>query len=314
VKVFVTGSTGAIGRLLIPALIRQGHGVVALVRTSEKAKQIDAQGAEAVVADALDEAQLTSAVVHAKPDVIIHQLTSLAKAGNLRKFDQEFELTNRMRTEVTATLLGAARAVGVRRFIAQSFCGWPFARVGSAIKDEADALDDNPPANFRKSLKAIQYLESAVERTTNLHAVALRYGFLYGPGSAISRDGSIVNAVLSRKLPIVGSGTGVWSFIHIADAVQATIAAVIQGDPGIYNVVDDDPAPVAEWLPALAATLGAKAPFRIPLWLGRIAIGEGGVSMMTRVRGGSNKKAKCQLRWQPEHCSWRQGFVSGLDK
>ncbi|HEV8579720.1 MAG TPA: NAD(P)-dependent oxidoreductase [Thermoanaerobaculia bacterium] len=311
-KVFVAGGTGAVGRSLVPELVQSGYEVIALVRTLEKGRAIEAGGARFSVADALDKDELTMAVRKAEPEVIIHQLTALTGTGNFRKLDEEFALTNRFRTEVTDTLLAAARLVGARRFIAQSFCGWPYAREGGPVKTEDDPLDPNPPVSFSKTLAAIRYLEDAVRRTMDVEALALRYGIFYGPGTGIAKNGAIVELVRKRKLPIVGGGTGVWSFVHIRDVARATTAAVSQGPPGIYNVVDDEPAPVSAWLPALAEAVGARPPRKVPVWLGRLAIGEGGVSMMTQVRGGSNAKAKRELKWQLLYPSWRRGFVEGL--
>jgi nucleoside-diphosphate-sugar epimerase len=246
--------------------------------------------------------------------VIVHQLTALSRAGDFRKFDDEFALTNCFRTEVTDTLLATGRAVGARRFIAQSFCGWPYARDGGPVKTEEDPLDPDPPSSFSRTLAAIRYLEDTVRQTENPQALALRYGMFYGPGTGIASDGAIVALVRRRKLPVFGSGDGVWSFVHIEDAARATVAAISSGEPGIYNIVDDDPAPVSEWLPALADAADAKPPLRVPLWLGRLAIGTGGALMMTESRGGSNVKAKRMLGWQPKYRSWRGGFVEALGR
>jgi nucleoside-diphosphate-sugar epimerase len=311
-RVFVAGSTGAVGKFLLPDLANDGHEVVALVRTAQKGAEVEALGAKTAVADPLDKEALTAAIRKAEPEVIVHQLTALARVGNFKKFDQEMELTNRLRTEVTDTLLAAARLVRTRRFIAQSFCGWTFAREGGAIKTEEDPLDPTPPAAFSRTLSAIRYLEDAVQATRDLQALALRYGFFYGPGTGMAHDGAITDLVRKRRLPIVGDGGGIWSFIHIRDVARATAAAVAGGAPGLYNVVDDEPAPVSAWLPVLAQALGAKPPRRVPVWLGKLAIGEGGVSMMTRIRGASNAKAKQELGWRPQYPSWRQGFVHGL--
>jgi 2-alkyl-3-oxoalkanoate reductase len=311
-RVFLAGSTGVVGRHLVPLLLESGHEVVGLVRSSQKAKEVEALGATAAVADALDQDRLTAAIQRAAPEAVVHQLTALTGVGNFKKLDEEFALTNRFRTEVTDTLLAAARLAGARRFIAQSFCGWPFAREGGSVKTEEDPLDSNPPASFRKTLAAIRYLEDAVRRATDLEALALRYGIFYGPGTGVAKDGQIIELVRKRRLPIVGNGAGVWSFIHIQDAARATVAALSAGAPGIYNVVDDEPAAVSEWLPHLAQAVGAKPPMRLPVWLGKLAIGEGGVSMMTKIRGGSNAKAKRELGWQPLYPSWRRGFVEGL--
>ncbi|HEX5327903.1 MAG TPA: NAD(P)-dependent oxidoreductase [Acetobacteraceae bacterium] len=296
----------------MPLLVGNGHAVLGLARTNEKAKAVDAAGATPVIADALDREELTAAIMRAKPDVIVHQLTALGGARSFRNLDRDFVLTNRFRTEVTDTMLAAARLAGARRFIAQSFCGWPFAREGGAVKTERDRLDPQPPANFSKTLAAIRYLEDAVQKAVDLPALILRYGLFYGPGTGIASDSPTVKLVRKRRMPIVGDGAGVWSFIHIKDAARATAAAVSRGDPGVYNIVDDEPAMVSTWLPALADAVGAGPPYRIPVWFGRLAMGDGGVSMMTRVRGGSNAKTKRELRWQPIYPSWRQGFVEGL--
>jgi 2-alkyl-3-oxoalkanoate reductase len=311
-KIFVAGGTGAIGKFLVPQLVESGHDVVALVRSTQRAKALKEKGVKVAVADALDKDELTAAITAAEPEVIIHQLTALTGLGNFKKFDEEFALTNRLRTETTDTMLAAARVVGTRRFIVQSFCGWLFAREGGPVKTEEDRLDPNPPASFSKTLAAIRYLEDTVRRTVDLQALALRYGFFYGPGTSIAKDGEIAELVRKRSIPIIGDGSGIWSFIHIADAARATVAAISHGQPGIYNVVDDEPAPVAAWLPVLAEAVGAKPPRRMPVWLGKLAIGDAGVSMMTKTRGGSNAKAKRELEWQPRYPSWRRGFVEGL--
>ena len=311
-RVFVAGGTGAVGRALVPQLLGAGHEVVALARSADKAAHVERLGARAVIADALDAAALTAAITTTRPDAIVHQLTSIRGVGSFRKFDQEFALTNRLRTEVTGTMLAAARAAGVRRFIAQSFCGWTYAREGGAIKSETDPLDADPPASFRQTLAAIKYVEDAMAGAADVGGVALRYGFFYGPRTSIAANGAIANLVRGRKLPIIGGGTGVWSFIHVDDAASAAVAALTRGAPGIYNVVDDEPAPVSEWLSALAGALGAPPPRRIPAWVGRVAVGDGGVRIMTINRGVSNAKAKRELGWQPAIPSWRRGFVEAL--
>ena len=313
-RVFVAGSTGVVGESLVPLLVESGHEVIALSRTPQKAKRLEAPGVQVVLADAFDRNGLTAAIKDSEPEVIIHELTALSQGvADFKKLDEQFALTNRLRTEVTDTMLAAARLVGARRFIAQSFCGWPFAREGGAIKTEEAPLDPDPPASFSKTLAAIRYLEDAVRSATDIEALALRYGFFYGPGTAIAKDGPIVELIRKRRLPIVGDGGGIWSFIHIQDVAQATVAAVSRGAAGIYNIVDDEPAPVSEWLPFLADAVGARPPWRIPVWLARFAIGDGGVSMMTQIRGGSNARARRELEWQPIYASWRRGFVEGLE-
>ncbi|HKN58515.1 MAG TPA: NAD(P)-dependent oxidoreductase, partial [Gemmatimonadaceae bacterium] len=284
----------------------------ALTRSADKAEPLDKLGVSTVIADPLDKQQLTAAVRRAEPEVIIHQLSALSSAGNFRKFDEEFALTNRFRTEVTDTLLAAARTIGVRRFIAQSYCGWPYAKKGGPVKTEEDPLDPKPPENFSKTLAAIRYLEDKMRSVTYLEGIALRYGMFYGPGTAIGKGGAIFKMVKKRKLPIIGGGGGIWSFIHISDAARATVAAISRGTPGIYNIVDDEPAKVSTWLPALAKAIGAKPPYRIPHWLGELIIGKAGVSIMTQVRGCSNAKAKNELNWTPIYPSWRVGFVDAL--
>lgn len=312
-KVFVTGGTGAIGKVLLPLLLENKHEVVALTRSVIKATALEEKGVSAVIADPLDKNALTAAVRRAEPEVIIHQLTALSKAGNFRKLDQEFVLTNRFRTEVTDTLLAAARTIGTRRFIAQSYCGWPYARTGGPVKTEDDPLDSKPPENFTRTLAAIRSLEDKLRATTFLQGIALRYGNFYGPGTAIGKRGVVVEMVRKRRLPIIGGGGGVWSFIHVLDAARATVAAMTRGAPGIYNVVDDEPAKVSTWLPVLASAVGAKPPYKIPHWLGELLVGKNGVMMMTQIRGCSNAKAKRELGWAPVYPSWRVGFVDGLE-
>ena len=312
-RIFIAGGTGAIGRSLVPQLVELGHRVVASVRSPERAAAAEALGAVPAVVDPLDRPGLAAVVEQAEPEVVIHELTALAGAsGDFRKFDREFALTNRFRTEVTDTLLAAARAAGAGRFLAQSFCGWPFAREGSAVKTEEDPLDPDPPAGFRKTLAAIRHLENAVLGASGIDALALRYGLLYGPGTGITRDGILADLVRKHRIPVVGNGAGVWSFVQVGDAARATALAVTRGAPGLYNIVDDDPAPVADWLPFLAGLLQAEPPRRVPAWLARLAIGGEGVSMMTSIRGGSNAKARRELGWEPAYPGWQQGFSAEL--
>jgi 2-alkyl-3-oxoalkanoate reductase len=313
-KVFVAGATGALGRVLVPQLVRGGHEVVGLTRSPSKQDFVRSLGARPVVADALDPDAVAGAVAEAEPEVIVHQLTALSGSIDLRHIERDFAETNRLRTEGTDHLLAAGRAIGVRRFVAQSYAGWPFARTGGPVKDESDALDPTPPAGLRTTLEGIRYLESAVTGATWTEGIVLRYGGFYGPGTSFSvkPDGEHVAQIRKRRFPVVGDGAGIWSFIHIEDAATATVAAIEHGERGIYNVVDDEPAPVSAWLPAAADAIGAKPPRRLPRWLGRIAAGEAATVMMTEVRGASNKKAKRELGWTPRYPSWREGFARGL--
>ncbi|MEP6715688.1 MAG: NAD(P)-dependent oxidoreductase [Terriglobia bacterium] len=310
-RVFVAGATGAIGRRLVPMLVADGHSVTGMTRSPGKCADLEKSGAAAVVADALDAHAVADAVRRAQPEVIIHELTAIPAAFDIRKLEQQFHLTSLLRTEGTDNLLAAARASGVRRFIAQSYAGW-YARTGGAVKAESDPLDTNPPAAVRETLHAIGHLEAAVQNTAGMDGIVLRYGSLYGPGNGLSEGGPTVEQVRRRKFPVVGAGTGVWSFIHVDDAARATLLAVTRGAAGVYNIVDDDPAPVSQWLPALAEIVGGKPPLRLPAWLARFAVGETGVLMMTQARGASNRKAKTELNWQLVWPSWRQGFNRGL--
>jgi nucleoside-diphosphate-sugar epimerase len=256
----------------------------------------------------LDRNAVMAAVMRAEPEVLIHEATALSHlGGSFRNLDRQFALTNRLRTEGTDNLLAAARAAGVRRFVAQSFAGWPHERSGTMVKTEDDPLDPDPVRGMREGHAAIRHLERAV---TQAEGIVLRYGGFYGPGTSLSEGGVHTDAVRRRKFPVIGDGTGVWSFVHILDAATATLLAAEHGEPGIYNIVDDDPAPVCEWLPELASTLGAKPPRHVPLWLGRLLGGAPIVAMMTESRGASNAKAKRELGWQPLYPSWRQGFAS----
>ena len=311
-KVFLAGATGAVGKRLVPMLVAAGHQVVGMTRTPEKATVLRAAGAEPVVADALDGDAVRNAVMQARPAVVIHELTALAKMRDLKHFDREFEITNRLRTEGTEHLIAGAQAAGAERFVAQSFTGWPNDRSGDRLKDESDELDTTPPEAMSRSLDAIRRLEQMVAGAAQLTGVVLRYGALYGPGTSLGEGGEMTEMVRQRKLPIFGEGTGVWSFLHIDDAAQAAMLAMERGNSGLYNIVDDEPAEVSDWLPDLARALGAKPPRHLPAWLGRLMIGDAGLSMMNSVRGSVNTKAKRLLRWQPLYPNWREGFRRGL--
>ncbi len=310
-RVLVAGATGAIGIRLIPRLVAAGHSVTGLTRSPSKAEPLRRAGASPVVVDALDPPALREAVLGARPEVVVHEMTALANASDLRHFDRAFAQTNRLRTEGLDHLLAAAREAGARKVVAQSYCGWPFARIGGPVKTEDDPLDSTPPREFERSLQAIRHLESAVAEALDFKGVVLRYGPFYGPSSGLF-DGSALDQLRRRLFPLIGDGGGWWSFIHLDDAAEATACAIEEDAPGIYNIVDDDPAPVRDWLPALAAIIGAKPPRRIPRWLARIVAGEHMVVLMTESRAGSNAKARRELGWRPKHASWRQGFAEVL--
>jgi nucleoside-diphosphate-sugar epimerase len=296
-RIFIAGATGALGRRLVPQLVARGHHVIGTTRS--RADELRALGAEPVILDPLDGAAVRDAVVRAEPDVVVHQLTALTGIGLGRNFDKTFAMTNRLRTEGTDHLLAAAQEAGVSRLVWQSYAGWPYAREGGPIKTEDDPLDPDPPADVRESLAAIRHLERSV---VDAGGYVLRYGGFYGPGTSIDNDGDHAELIRKRKFPLGGDGRGLWSFVHIDDAAAATVAAIEgAGPPGVYNIVDDDPRPIAEWLPALAQRLDAPPPRRVPGWLVRLAGGAQAHSMMTRTRGASNAKAKRELGWRPTH-------------
>jgi nucleoside-diphosphate-sugar epimerase len=307
-RVFVAGATGAIGRQLVPRLVAAGHEVHGMTRSASNKAMLDELGAVPVVADALDPHRVAEAVGAAGPDVIVHQLTAIG-AVDTRHMERDFALTNRLRTEGTDHLLAAGKAVGVRRFVAQSNA-IVYGRTGAAVQSEEGAFDPSPASTMRANQEAIRHLEAAVVGAGWTEGIALRYGWFYGPGTGIAPGGEVPELIRRRRFPLVGDGGAVWSFIHVADAAEATVAAIEHGRRGVYNVVDDDPAPVAEWLPTLAEQLGAKKPMRVPRLVGRLFAGEAGVVMMTELRGASNAKAKRELGWRPAHPSWRQGLAA----
>jgi 2-alkyl-3-oxoalkanoate reductase len=318
VRVFVAGATGVIGTRLVPQLVAAGHEVIGMTRSEAKSDVVRALGARpVVVADALDPEAVGRAVAESEPEVIVHQLTALAAEPRLRDMrnpDRFAAPTNRLRTEGIDILLAAGRAVGIRRFIAQSVVAiGTFARVGGPVKTEEDPPDSDLPAKGSSGADAIRYLEEAVCGIDWAEGLVLRYGAFYGSGTGISTDPEalVTKQVLKRRFPIIGGGGGVWSLVHIEDAAGATVAAVDNGGPGIYNVVDDEPAPVREWLPFLAEQLGAGKPRRVPRFVARLG-GEVAALVMTEVRGASNAKAKRELGWQPRWSTWRVGFAKGL--
>jgi len=303
-RVFVTGATGALGRHLVPGLVAAGHEVTATTRTPGKAGQLRGAGAAPVIVDGLDRQAVIAAVRAAAPQVIVHQMTALAGLRSLRNPDKAFAVTSELRTRGTDNLLAAAAAAGTRRVIAQGYAGpGPDKPSGGGLRTEEDPPGLRPIRSAGHGPAAIAYVETTVPAGAP-EGVVLRYGAFYGPGAS----DVLVEMVRKRQLPVIGGGTGVWSFLEITDAAAATVAAVGRGARGVYNVVDDDPAPVADWLPYLAEVLGAKPPLRLPAWLGRLLAGEFVTAQMTTSRGSSNQKARKQLGWQPRYASWREGF------
>lgn len=304
-RVFVAGATGAIGRQLVPRLVAAGHEVHGMTRSSSKRELLNRLGAVPVIADALDREQVADAVARVRPEVIVHELTAI-DALDVRHFDRSLAPTSRLRVEGTDHLLSAGQAVGVRRFVAQSFF-IVYERAGGPVKTEDDPVEHSPVHGMRQTMAAIRHLEEAVLGAEWTEGIVLRYGGFYGPGTSLAHGGEQFELVRRRRYPVIGDGGGIWSFIHVADAARATVAAIEHGGRGVYNVVDDDPAAVAEWLPALADELGAKRPMRVPGPIGRLLVGGPGMVMMTELRGASNAKARRELGWEPTY-SWRRGW------
>jgi 2-alkyl-3-oxoalkanoate reductase len=309
-RVFVVGGSGAVGSQLLPALVGAGHEVVATSRSPSRAEGLRELGASPVTLDVLDREGTIAAVREARPEAIVHQGTALKELSMQRNVDGAFAQTNRLRTEGTDNLLAAAQGADVGRLIVQSYAGWPYARAGGPVKDEEDPLDDKTAAP--ETLAAMRHEEAATGSADGVQVLALRYGAFYGPNTSISSEGEYAGLIRKRRFPIVGSGEGVWSFCHIEDAARGTVAALERGEPGIYNIVDDEPAPAKEWLPLLAAALGAKPPRHIPTWLGRLVAGPFVVNLMESARGASNAKAKSELGFTPKWETWRRGFREGL--
>ncbi len=302
--VYIAGGTGAIGQRLVPQLVARGHRVTSTTRDARKIELIEGLGAEAVVVDALDSAAVGESVAKAEPDAVVHQLSALSGKLDVKHFDRSFAMTNRLRTEGLDHLIAAAQASGVPHVVTQSYTGWPNIRSGSWVKDEEDPLDPEPPRAQRETLDGIRYLEDATQK---VDGTVLRYGGFYGDAS-----NAMVPVIRKRQFPLAGGGTGYTSFVHLDDAASATVLALEKGTRGVFNIVDDEPAPASEWLPYLAECVGAKPPMRLPLWVARLAGGEVAVSMLTRTRGSSNARAKRELGWELRWPSWRQGFKDGL--
>jgi 2-alkyl-3-oxoalkanoate reductase len=310
-KVLVAGATGVIGRRLVPMLIEAGHDVVAMTRSEAKVDSLEEMGATPLVCDVFHANLLHDRVKEAEPEVIVHELTDLPPTLYPRKAAAQLAANDRMRIDGTTNLVAVALAAGTRRVVAQSIA-FAYAPEGHALKDEEDPLYEDAPPPWARSVRAVAELERFVTAPDNLEGLVLRYGFFYGPGTSYASEGSIAAQVRRRRFPIVGKGEGVFSFIHIDDAAAATVAAVDRGWPGIYNVVDDDPAPLREWLPVYAEAVGAKKPRRVPKFLARRLAGSYAVMLATELRGASNERAKRELSWQPRYASWRQGFKDAL--
>ncbi len=306
-KVFVAGASGAMGRPLVRRLLAAGHEVTGMTRREDRAAEIRAAGAGAVVCDVFDAAALESAVVEAAPEVVVHQLTSLPPRLDYKAKDDPLAATNRVRSEGTRNLIAAGKAAGVRRLVAESVA-FLYAPEGDWVKDEEAPLFHDSPPPFGGAVEALADLERQVTGAEGIEGVVLRYGWLYGPGTYFDRDGSQTEEALKRRVPIVGKGTGTFSFLQVEDAAAATVAAVERGAPGVYNVVDDEPVAMRDWVPVFAEAVGAKKPFRVPVWLARLIAGPAAANSATQLRGASNAKAKRELGWQPSYASWRQGF------
>ena len=304
-RVFVAGGTGAIGQRLVPQLVARGHQVTATTSRPAKLGTLEELGAEAVVMDGLDEASVGEVVAAAKPDTVVHQMTAIAGKPDMKHMDRWFATTNRLRTEGTDHLLAAAEAAGVSHVVAQSFGSFNGLRTGGWVKTEEEPLEPMTGTVAEPQMAAIQHVEDVVVKAGG---AALRYGGFYGPGASDDQ----LEVVRKRQFPLVGGGTGYFSWVHLDDAATATVLAVEQQAQGIYNIVDDEPAPASEWLPYLAAAAGAKKPMRVPVWLARLIAGEVAVGMMTEGRGFSNAKAKRELGWELRYPSWRLGFKEGL--
>jgi 2-alkyl-3-oxoalkanoate reductase len=309
-RVFVAGASGAIGRPLIPKLVAAGHEVTGMTRSEAKAEEIRQAGAREAVCDVFDLEALSAAVGEARPEVVVHELTALPDRLNFRQKDL-YDPTNRVRTEGTRNLLDLARTGGARRFICQSIA-FAYRNDGAVVKTEEDPTLEDAPGPFGSGVRALREMEAMVLGAAELDGLVLRYGFFYGPGTHYGDGGAVVADVRRRRLPVVGKGTGVFSFIHVDDAADATVAAVERGAPGVYNIADDEPAAMSEWVPVLAEAAGAKPPRRVPLWLARLLGGRQAADFASELRGASNEKAKRALGWNPAHPSWRTGFAESL--
>jgi len=312
-NIFVAGATGVIGTALMPRLQQAGHQITALTRNAQRAKQLDALGITPVIGDVFAREQLMDLVGNAKPDIVIHQLTSIPERMNPKRILNSLGPTNRLRTEGTQNLMAAAKSAGTHTFLAQSI-GTYYTPNSPIPATEEDLLYTDAPASYREIIDALVQLEQTTLATPGINGIVMRYGYFYGPGTIYAPDGTFTEDVRKRKIPIIGKGTGIFSFIHVNDAADATVLALQAGEPGIYNIVDDEPAPLCEWLPTFAHLADAPIPQRVPKWIGRLAAGPFGLFYMTEQRGASNQKAKKKLGWQPSYRSWREGFSALLGK
>lgn len=308
-RVLLAGATGVVGRLLVERLVADGHEVVGTTRSAHRVPDLERLGCRGVVMDGLDPASVDEVVRRARPEVVVHQMTALsAMAGDLRHLDDEFAATNRLRVEATDHLLAAAREHGAGRVVVQSYTGWPTERSGPPVRDETARLDPRPPSSAVRTVAAMRHVDTVVPETRGVEGLVLRFGTFYGPGTALALDGAMTERIAARRFPVVGSGQGRFSFCHVEDAASATVAALMRGAPGVYNVCDDEPAPVAEWVPFVAELVGARPPLRVPVPVARLVAGELAVAMMTQARGASNAKAKSAFGWTPSRPDWREGL------
>jgi 2-alkyl-3-oxoalkanoate reductase len=310
-RVFVAGASGVIGRRLVPMLVDAGHHVTGTTRREDRTEAIRGQGAEAVVVDVFDADRLTAAVVGAKPDVVVHELTDIPPAIDTKRYAESMAGNDRIRIEGTRNLVAAATEAGARRLVAQSIA-FAYSPEGDDILDEEAPLYLDAPEPLGPTIRALASLEDRVLGASGVQGVVLRYGYFYGPGTVFASDGSTAARVRRHRFPVVGAGSGIFSFVHVDDAAAATVLALDHGEPGVYNVVDDEPSPVFEWLPFYAQVLGAKSPGTVPTWLARWAGGGRLVLLMEKLRGASNAKARAELGWTPMYRSWREGFREGL--
>ncbi len=306
-RIFLAGATGAIGSSLVPQLVEAGYQVTAITRREENLAGLYGFGAEPILCDVFDAGKLGSVVAEAEPDAVINQLTDLPQSLNPRKLGEYYAANNRVRREGTRNLLDAARGAGVRRFLVQGSAYW-YAQTGGPVKTEEAPLYLDTPAPVGPAVQTIKEVEDAVLSAEGLEGVVLRYGFFYGPGTWYAKDGDVGRQVMKRRYPMIGSGEGTYSFVHVDDAASATVAALERAGPGVYNVVDDEPATAAEWMPVFAEALGAKRPLRVPAFVARVMVGDALVRWMLGLRGASNEKIKSELGWHPQYESWRRGF------